>query len=174
MLPSPIALGRTVRSVHLAVGRRGGRTETGTEGGLLTDADVRAGVVVALGGVAAEELLSDSPTTGAESDVQRATELLIARIEAGLDPAFPPVSRRAWGMFAPPQAVDALIAPHVIRALGAAREQAREIVYRERVAIERFAELLLAEPDLSGVALDAALAAVGWRTPTSTDQMEAA
>ena len=169
-----IATGRTLRSVHLGVGRRGGRTETGSEGTVLTDADLRAGVVVALGGVAAEELLSTSPTMGAESDVRGATELLIARIESGLDPDFPPISRRAWGTYSTPQAVDALIAPHVMHALEAAREQAREIVYRERTAIERFAELLLAEPDLSGTALDEALAAVGWRPATSATQEEAA
>lgn len=166
-----IAEGVHVRSVHLGVGRRQARTETGVEGAVLTDFDLRAGVVVSMGGVMAEDVLCGNPTVGAESDVRRATGFVITRIEAGLDPDFPPVSRRAWGGGLAPTATDVLIAPRVMDVLADARQRAREIVVRDRDAIRAFADQLLEAVDLTGDALEEALASVGWRqgcrsTPT--------
>jgi ATP-dependent Zn protease len=157
-----IALGRTVRAVHLRPGHRGGETLTGDEGGVATGDDLWAGIVSALGGTAAEELLCESATVGGASDVHRATELLLLRIEAGLDPAFPPVSRRAWGMSWTPLALDDLLVPRVVAELAVARADARAIVEREQERIRSFAEILLDRQVLTGPALEGALRAVGW------------
>ena len=129
---------------------------------------MRLGAVVAMGGLAAEEILCGVATTGSARDVEGATELLVGRIEAGLDPEFPPISRRAWGGSWTPKAVDERIAPRVMDLLGQARDDARSIVRRETEAIRCFADALLAEPVLTGdrlLAASAAFAHPGGRGP---------
>ena len=119
-----LALGIEVTSVSLGVSQRTGRTRTGGEGQAATERDLRLGAVVAMGGLAAEEALCGVATVGSAHDVHGATELLITRIEAGLDPEFPPISRRAWGGSWTPKAIDELIGPRVMELLASAREDA--------------------------------------------------
>jgi ATP-dependent Zn protease len=157
-----VALGLEVRSVHLMIGHRGGRTETGAEGRVMRAYDLEAGAVVALGGLAAEELLCENPTLGSVPDVREATELLIRRIEAGVDPEFTPVSRKAWNPAFGVGPIDPLMAPRVLAALSAARDQARSIVASQGAAIEVFAQELLRASILTGDALAAARAKAGW------------
>lgn len=164
-----VALGRTVRTVQLGTGHRGGQTQTGEEEAVATAEDLWAGAVSALGGIAAEELLygNANATVGGESDVRKATDMLIARIETGLDPAFPPISRRSWGGGWTPLAVDDMVVPRVVAELAAARAEARRIVEREQDGIRRFAAVLLERQVLSGSALADALDAVGWVVQTA-------
>ena len=155
-----VALAKRIRvaSVTLGLGHRNGQTRTGVEDVAASADDLAHGAVVAMGGFAAEVLLCGVATAGSNGDVHAATQLLIARIEAGLDPEFPPISRRAWGgSWGPPRAVDELIAPRVMDLLAAAREDAREIVFAHRDAIATFAESILAEPVLTGDRLTSAL-----------------
>lgn len=157
-----LAFGQPVRSVELKAGHRGGVTQTGDEGAVATAPSLWANVVSALGGIAAEEASFGGASAGGESDVHRATSLLITRIETGLDPAFPPVSRRAWGSGWTPLAIDDAIAPRVIAELAVARADAARIVEREQHRITCFADILLGHQVLSGQALRDALAAAGW------------
>lgn len=146
----------------VGLNHRSGQTRTGEENLAATAEDLAHGAVVAMGGLAAEELLCGVPTAGSAGDVHEATQMLIARIEAGLDPQFPPISRRAWGSgWGPPKAIDELIAPRVMELLSAARDEAREIVAPRRAAILTFAESILAEPVLTGDRLAFALAKAG-------------
>lgn len=160
-----------VASVTLGLGHRSGQTRTGEENAAATAEGLSAGAVVAMGGFAAEELLCGVATAGSTGDVHDATQMLITRIEAGLDAQFPPISRRAWGgSWGPPKAIDELIAPRVMELLGAARDEAREIVSLHRDAIAALAESILAEPVLTGDELAFALAKAGLsvtRAPAS-------
>lgn len=79
-----------------------------------------------------------------------ATELLIARIEAGLDPGFAPISRRAWGRNWTPRAIDEPIGRRVMKLTASSRDEARAIVSRMTKPIAAFTDLPLAEPLLAG------------------------
>jgi cell division protease FtsH len=166
-----VAMGRPVRSVRLGIGRRSSQTQTGSEDAITTSADLWAGAVSAFGGIAAEELLCDEPTAGGESDVRRATDLLIMRIEMGLDREFAPISRRAWGGGWTPLAIDDLVVPRVVAEIAVAQATARAIVEREAEAIMRFAQCLLANPVLSGSALTGALRTAGWSSESSVESL---
>lgn len=155
-------LGIAVRSIRLAASGLEGRTETGTEGMAADDREIRANVVIALAGSAAERTLLGEPSTGSVSDVRGATRMLLDRIGAGIDPAFPPIDRMAFGDFAP-RVVDDLITEHVLGILERAREEAATLVAAERDAIERLARLLLDRPVLAGDALADALGRAGAR-----------
>lgn len=156
-----LALGIEVTSVSLGISQRTGRTRTGAEGQAATDRDLRLGAVVAMGGLAAEEILCGVATAGSAHDVHKATEMLISRIESGLDPEFPPVSRRAWGGNWTPKAIDELIGPRVTELLASAREEAKAIVGLRAAGIRAFAEALVLQPILTGDALVAVSAASG-------------
>ncbi len=156
-----LALGVAVRSVSLEAGHRSGRTRTGVEGSAATELDLRHGAVIAMGGFVAEEVLLGVATVGAEQDVKSATELLIARIEAGLDPGFAPISRRAWGGNWTPRAIDEPIGRRVMDLTASARDQARAIVSRMARPIAAFADLLLVEPVLTGDRLGEAVRRAG-------------
>jgi cell division protease FtsH len=144
-----LALGVAVRSVSLGTGHRTGRTQTGVEGVAPTEHDLLHGAIIAMGGFVAEEALLGVATVGAEHDVRVATELLITRIEAGLDPAFAPISRRAWGTWTP-KAVDEPISRRVMELMASSREEARAILTRKAASTGAFADVLLAEPLLTG------------------------
>ncbi len=162
-----VRLGLVVRSVRLGISGRDGRTTTCDEGAVLDDAGLRATVVVAMAGIAAERLLLGEGTLGGTRDVANATRILIDRIGAGIDPAFPPIDRRSFGEYVP-RVLDEAIAEHTSQLLARAREDAMVIVTQERDGIERLAARLVIQPVLAGDALVDAIADAGLASPLTT------
>ena len=160
------ALGLPVVSVRIGPRKGEGRTETGHDGIGADDAELRASLVVALGGAASERAVLGEASLGSLTDVKAATRLLIERIESGLDEGFTPVSRSAFGSseWSPvPRAIDDQLGPYVMARLAAARATAWAIVAGQSVAIAAFARSILAADMLAGTDLANAMEAVGWQ-----------
>lgn len=84
-------------SIRLGTNGLAGQVEAGIECAVRDDRGLRASVVIAMAGIAGERLLLGEPTLGGRDDVRRATQTLLARIEAGIDEDFPPIDRSAFG-----------------------------------------------------------------------------
>jgi cell division protease FtsH len=162
-----VRLGQPIASIRLATSGLGGHLESGAEGAVRDDAAMRASVVISMGGIAAERLLLGEPSAGSRDDVRNATRTLLLRIEAGLDPDFPPVERAALGDYGNP-ALDQLLVDRILPALDAARGQAAAIVLSERDGLERLARILVERPVLAGHHLVRALGEAGLRATTDT------
>lgn len=167
-----VRLGLPVRSIRIGTTGMDGRTETGTEGAVPDDRELRASVVVAFAGLSAERLLLAEPSLGSQQDVRNATRTLLSRIESGIDPGFPPVDRGAFGDFSVPRLVDELIVDRLLPLLERAREEAAAIVVAERDAVERLARTLLEQPVLAGDHLARALAEAGLTNPPPHEEDE--
>ena len=167
-----VALGLPVMSVRIGPGRRQGRTETGIEGTPSDDAELRASLIVAFGGAAAERLVLGEASLGAGSDVHGASRIVLERIAAGIDPNFDPISRDAFGQWAP-RVVDDRIATYAMECLAVARDRAAAIVAGQLRSIEAFAARLLDVDLLAGDELIAAMRAVGWKPVTKVESERA-
>jgi ATP-dependent Zn protease len=155
-------LGLPVTAIRLGESGHDGSTDLGREGRARTDSEIRATVIVAMAGSAAERLLlpESGGSLGSRDDVRQATALLIARIEAGLDPCYPPISRRAYVEYGATP-MDEAISEHVSALLVEARERAEAIVAGEVEVVRRLADRLLVDPVLAGEALRSALIDAG-------------
>jgi len=125
------------------------------------DSVIRAEIVVALAGLAVEELLIGEGTDGSGRDLQHATSLALARIDAGLDPSSPGISVSAFEFHGVPVwlADERARAAQIEVARG--RELARELVSEHRDPIVAFMQLLYEARRLDGSALDDAIRSVG-------------
>jgi ATP-dependent Zn protease len=138
---------------------RGGRTELGPDDGsrlYLADDELLARVAVLIAGAIGERLILGSGSLGGGTDATRATELLLARLAGGADPAWGSLAPEAFGMETGPALLDARYAA-VRLALDAQAERVSAILARRQTAVVAFAEVLLAEEMLSGTALERAL-----------------
>jgi cell division protease FtsH len=158
-------------SIHVRSKAVGSTTMTEAEKSLLTQSELTAQLTVALGGIAAEELVFGEPSTGAENDLEQATDTardMVARygMNARLGRA------RLVG-----KASDAYIGGEIplaaisggthqemdneIRALIAdAEAKATDLIERHRAVLDALAARLEAEETLEGPDLDSVLSLV--------------
>jgi cell division protease FtsH len=117
-------------------------------------------IVVALAGIAAERSVLGYAGLGSSHDVASATEIAVSILEAGLDPAVPPVSLRAL----PGSLAHGFRGPYcrsIGRRLSGARQQAAEIVAESVPFIRAFAEILETAEELTGADLKNAIEMAG-------------
>ena len=151
-----------VYSVDVTV--RGGLTQLGADEErhiVMPDAMLRARIVTAYAGMAAEELIFGAQSRPSDNDWSRATQTLLGRIEDGLDVHFPPIAPSEFG----DELAESLknrLADLVVRHAGQAMALAKDVVERNEAAIRAFAERLERERPLTGPALQAAIAEAGF------------
>jgi cell division protease FtsH len=127
---------------------------------------IRDQIVVALAGLAAEELILGEGTNGSATDLASASRLAIDLIESGLDPSAPFVSLAAFSYAVPvPEWLRGAVARSMVATLADARERARTIVSENENAVIHFAGTLFRARRLSDEAIDAALVAAGIDPP---------
>jgi ATP-dependent Zn protease len=128
------------------------------------DGETRDGLVVAFGGIAAELALLGEGSPGGASDVAGATTAALERIGAGLteDPA--PLDLDQLGKNVA-ESVKASLARALVEQVRAARDRAIAIVAANVEPIRRFAAVLEAAGELTGDALQAAIAEAGFVPP---------
>jgi cell division protease FtsH len=137
-------------------------------------------LAVSLGGRAAEEVVFGQPTTGAESDLKQATALARRMVGLwGMSDALGPVS---YGVgetqpflgreLAAPreyaEATAARIDAAVTALIGAAHEQARALLSRERKALDALAAELIAHEAVGAARIDEILKEAGAKLPVIT------
>jgi cell division protease FtsH len=153
----------SVRSVSITPrgsGHEGGQTaicEAADEGvsRAIADSELRARVAVSLAGGLAELILLGESSTGSADDAQHAGQLVLQRLDAAMDPAWP----AAWPSWRDmgPAAADRHAAV-AWATIDACRATAVAILEAHRCGLERLARRILAEGDLAGAALQDALA----------------
>jgi cell division protease FtsH len=163
---------------------------------LTTRTQLRDTLAMTLGGRAAEELVFDAPTTGAESDIQQLTEIARQMISRwGMSPAIGPIavaSADGRGPFYPGGAevserTQELVDDEIRRIVDEAHEQAAKLLRENRGKLDSLAEALLEHETLdedkayaaagvehspdetSGQYVSAARAAAGGQPPDSKD-----
>ncbi len=133
---------------------------------LLTEPELKDRLAVLLGGRTAEELCFNQISTGAQNDLQRATEIARAMVtEYGMSPEIGPLSfgpngRRDgfWYPGAGPEISNALaerIDAEVARLVNEAHERARAVLTEHREFLDRMAELLMVTEVIDGKDLEA-------------------
>jgi cell division protease FtsH len=131
------------------------------------EGELKAKIRVALGGRAAEELVFDAPTTGAESDIQQLTEIARQMISRwGMSPAIGPIavaSGDGRGPFFPGGAevserTQQLVDDEIRRIVDEAHEQTARLLRENRTKLDALAEALLEHETLDE---DEAYAAAG-------------
>jgi cell division protease FtsH len=141
----------------IALRRDGGRTLVPEEEHApfreIADDQVRAMMVTTLAGLSADRIILGAHRVGGMADLARATELALARIENGMDPAAPPIS---YGQFEDAVADEARLG-YVSAACHAARSTADAFVAEHRTAIEHLARALESAGQLTGAELEAAI-----------------
>lgn len=144
----------------------GGETRYGVEGeaAVRADDEVRAGLVVAFAGLAAERAILGEPTLAARGDVEGATATALERLGAGVEPAFPPLALDVLDRTAS-EALKAQAGSVLARTLEEARAEAARLVGAALAAIECFAAALEEAGELTGRDLAAAIAAAGFPGP---------
>ena len=139
---------------------------------LMTEKTLRAKLVGLLGGRAAEEVIYGHPSTGAQNDIQRATEMARAMvIDYGMSEAVGPISVRshqrspflnAKGQLTARRNVGDQLADtidsEVRRFLEEALEQAKALLEANRTSLESIAKLLYEQEVLEGDQLDKLMA----------------
>lgn len=161
-------LGLPLRAVQLRT-TGDGWTAAGREDVPADEHQLRAAIIVAFGGIAAERLILGAAGTGGADDVEQATRIAVNLVEAGLDDDFPPINRGAFGSRAP-RTIDEPLGDHVLEVLTRARQRAESIVLLQCDAIERFAARLVETPVLSGDALHHAIREAGFGASTANGQ----
>ena len=146
------------------LGTNHGETDYGREGiprWQRPDDETRDGIVVAFGGIAAETALLGEGSRGGTSDVSHGTAAALERIGAGLtdDPA--PLDLEDLGTNVAESVKEAL-ARALVEQVRGARERAIAIVAANVASIRRFAAVLEAAGELTGDALQAAIAEAGF------------
>jgi len=135
------------------------------ESQLLTRAAIRAKLIGLLGGRAAEEIVFGEPSTGAQNDLQRATDIARAMVvEYGMSDAVGPV---AIDTTRGPNFLDGeksrqnvgagladTIDAELRRIVEDALDDARQLLADNRASLDRMAEALLAVDELEGEQLE--------------------
>jgi cell division protease FtsH len=131
---------------------------------------LRGRLAVMLGGRAAEEIAFSQPTTGAESDLKQATGL--ARRMVGLWGMSEDLGPVSYGVGETQPFLGRELAARIDAAvgalIGAAHEQARELLGRERAALDALAAELVAHEMVTARGIDEILARTGARLPGSS------
>jgi cell division protease FtsH len=131
---------------------------------LLTEPELRDRLAFALGGRAAEEIVFGEISTGAQNDLQQATEISRAMVvEFGMSPKIGPLSfgrngfRGAEGrpLFPGerPEMSDQtarLVDEEVARLVNEARDRAREILQKERELLDKLSRVLIEREVIEG------------------------
>ena len=129
---------------------------------LLTEPELKDRLAVLLGGRTAEEICFDQISTGAQNDLQRATEIARAMVtEYGMSDEIGPLSfgpdgaRRdgLWYPGASPEISDALserIDAEVARLVNEAHERATAVITKHRPFLDTMAELLMVTEVIDG------------------------
>jgi cell division protease FtsH len=129
---------------------------------LLTEPELKDRLAVLLGGRTAEEVCFDQISTGAQNDLQRATEIARAMVtEYGMSDEIGPLSfgadgMRGAGMWFPgaqPEISEALserIDAEVVRLLNEAHEQATKVITEHRGFLDEMADLLMVTEVIDG------------------------
>ncbi len=146
-----VAAGPPIDFVTLvASGRSGGMTRPGREVTVFPTArDLDAAVVVTLSGRAAEEAFFDLPSSGAESDLASATDLVCAQ-HASNGVAGALVHRAASADAASLLSTDPVLRRTVGRHVARLYAEAQTLVRRRRAAVERIADALVERRLLNG------------------------
>ncbi|MDA8203951.1 MAG: hypothetical protein M0Z49_14560 [Chloroflexi bacterium] len=120
----------------------------------LTDGELRAHVTCALAAGVAERLLLGQVSTGISEDAQRAGQLLLQRLDSGMDRLWP-VAWPSWMDLGPAMADrrGALLAT----AMEGCLADAENLLEQHPIGLERLARRLLEARHLEGTALRAAL-----------------
>ena len=142
---------------------------------LMTESAIRAKLVSLLGGRAAEEVVFGEPSTGAQNDLQKATDIARAMVvEYGMSEVVGPVSvggdRRpvflndssGGGMALPREVSEQLAAridTEVLRIVDESLDRARTLLRNNRDSLQTIAEFLLEKEMLEGEELRDQLAA---------------
>jgi ATP-dependent Zn protease len=146
------------------VSDRGGVTHVGDEHDTVItvpDATIRTRVVVAYGGMAAEQLLYEERSRPFDNDVQNATSALLERIEVGLDEHFAPIAPSAFEHRLAESLRNRLLEV-VEQHAGEAQRAAVKIVAANRDGLGRFTQRLLDDRSLTGDLLQQAIAEAGF------------
>jgi cell division protease FtsH len=150
---------------------------------LRTRSELRDELSMLLGGRTAEELIFGDPTTGAQNDIERATQIARAMVtEFGMsdvlgpqqlgDRGGEPFLGRSMGNEANySDDVAAVIDAEVRRLIDGAHREAREILVQHRATLDRLAEALVERETLEEPELTQLFADLGTWTPAD-DQLE--
>jgi cell division protease FtsH len=162
VLPGGLDAVRSMSVSPRAAGHQGGHTTIGQsadEGAAraLADGELLARVAVHLAGAVAERLLVGEASTGSADDARRAGQMVLERLDAGIDPAWP-AAWPTWTNMGP--AAEDRRAASVYATLADCRATAEGILGAHRAGLERLARRLYAEGDLADTALRDALADV--------------
>lgn len=166
-------LGIRVKSADVGI-RHGGETtlalEDETDVAFRTATQMKDLVVIMLAGMEAERHFLGEPTDGSSGDLLEATNQCLAIVGAGMEPAAPAMSHRAFGAYSslphPNWMVDQ-IAKAVDERMKQSRERSAELVTAHADQILSFARLLVGAPSrrLSDDKLDDAMASIGIELP---------
>jgi len=148
---------------------------------LLTEPELLDRLTIRLGGRTAEELVFDRISTGAQNDLQVATEIARAMVvEFGMSPKVGPLSfgqngfrggdgRPLFPGERPEMSEDTarIVDGEVTRLVNEAHDRAREILTKDRALLDRLAQVLIAREVMEGKEL---LAYVDGSTPIPTKE----
>jgi len=135
---------------------------------IVTQPQLNDRLAVLLGGRTAEELVFQQISTGAQDDLQRATEIARAMVtEYGMSPKLGPLSFGRDGFRSPegrmlfpgerPEFSDEtakMVDEEVSRIVGEAHQRAQDILESQRKLLDRLARLLMVQEVLEGKDLD--------------------
>jgi cell division protease FtsH len=134
-------------------------------------------LAVSLGGRAAEEVVFGQPTTGAESDLKQATQLArrmvglwgmskeLGPVSYGVGETQPFLGRELAAPREFAEATAARIDADVARLIGAAHDQARALLSRNRKALDALAAELVAHEMVTAAQIDEILKKAGAKLP---------
>jgi cell division protease FtsH len=158
-----------IYSVHLT--GRGGETKVGSDDWSVVQFSERTmndTLALGFGGAAAEGFFYGDHTLGVKDDIESITTLLLDRIEAAMEPLFPPLSINALGRNAS-DGLKQLLSEAISSRAEDAQARAELIVEENAPAILAFAQMLVAAGELSGPELLDAIAASGLKGPDMPD-----
>ena len=142
----------------------GGETAVGAESARpaqVPDRRLRHHLAVGYGGLAAELAVYGDGTTGGAEDIAGVTRGLLVRVAAGLDAGFPPIHPDPFRRQLPAR-LKTRLADAVVATAQELRSLADAAVAANRAPIERFAALLAEAHELTGDALQEAIALAGF------------
>jgi cell division protease FtsH len=135
---------------------------------IVTEPQLKDRLAVLLGGRTAEELVFRQMSTGAQDDLQRATEIARAMVtEYGMSPKLGPLSFGRDGFRSPEgrmlfpgerseisEETAKMVDEEVTRIIGEAHQRAQDILEEQRNLLDRLARLLMVQEVLEGDDLD--------------------
>lgn len=154
------------------VSDRGGVTHVGDEHDTaitVPDAIIRTRIVVAYGGMAAEQLLYQERSRPFDSDVQHATTALLERIEVGLDEHFAPIAPSAFEQRLA-ETLRGRLLEVVEQHADEAQRAAVKIIAANADGLGRFTQRLFDDRSITGDLLQQAIADAGFSQLPDTSE----